>query len=177
MRLDITSSLRFLSNNPDLMRRNGMPDANPRRLRAHRRTTTSHHQIHRSDGGTARSRGGATPARPMATPRGPESLVLLRLPNRGVDVNMLEARLPWIMSRCSLVAGGGGGWSPVDNSMPRRWSNPHDDLTCGLLALQRSSPTQFWGCNGDMIGYGSRCTRADLTAAEVAMGAHASERG
>jgi hypothetical protein len=78
------------------MRRNGMPDANPRRPRAHRRTTTSHRQIHLSDGNAARRRGGATPARPMATPRGLESLILRRLPNPGVNANMLEARLPWI---------------------------------------------------------------------------------
>jgi hypothetical protein len=91
------------------MHRNGLLAANPSRSGAHRRTATDHRPIHRSDGGAARSSGGATPARPMATPRGPESLVLLRLPNPGVDANMLEAKLPWITPRRSLVTGGGGG--------------------------------------------------------------------
>ena len=78
------------------MYRNGILATNPSRPCAHRRTTTNHRLIHRSDGGAARSRGGAMPVRPPATPRGLDSLVLLLLPNPGVDVNMLEAKLPWI---------------------------------------------------------------------------------
>jgi hypothetical protein len=93
------------------MYRNGILATNPSRLRAHRRTTTNHRPIHRSDGGAAHSRDGATPERPPTTPRGPESLVLLQLPNPRVDANMLEAKLQHYVAMLS----GHGRWRRMES--------------------------------------------------------------